>query len=67
MSEKRDSKPNPNPNQGAIFFGCNCLVAPNPKTNPDLHRNPNPNRGAIFLGGEGKFPDTVKMNGCIFQ
>ena len=44
------TKPNPNPNQGAIFLGDNCLVVPSPKTNSDLDRNPNPNRGAIFLG-----------------
>ena len=44
------TKPNPNPNQGAIFLEDNCLVAPSPKTNSDLDRNPNPNRGAIFLG-----------------
>ena len=42
----------PNRNQGSIFLLGNCLVAPNPKTNPNLDRNPNPKRGAIFLGGQ---------------
>ena len=26
------------------------IIAPNPKTNPNLNENPNPNQGAIFLG-----------------
>ena len=54
---KTNPNPNPNPNQGVIFLRGNCLVAPNPKTNPNLDRNPNPNRGAIFLAGNG--PDTL--------
>ena len=54
-NSKTNPKPNSNPSREAIFFGGNCLVAPNPKTNPDLETNPNPNRGggAIFLGGGG--------------
>ena len=54
------TKPNPNPNQGAIFLGDNCLVAPSPKTNSDLDRNPNPNRGQFSSGGN--CPDTVQQN-----
>ena len=50
---KTNPKPNPNPNRGgSIYLGANCLVAPNPKSNPPLDPNPNPNRGAIFLGGQ---------------
>ena len=48
---KTNTKPNPNPNQGSIFLRGNCLVASNPKINPNLHQNPNPNPGAVFLGG----------------
>ena len=49
---KLKTNPNstPNPNRGGNFPRGNCLVAPNPKTNPNLNLNPNPNRGAIFLG-----------------
>ena len=54
-NSKTNPKPNSNPSREAIFFGGNCLVAPNPKTNPDLERNPNPNRG-------GNCPDT--MSSC---
>ena len=65
-NSKTNPKPNSNPSREAIFFGGNCLVAPNPKTNPDLETNPNPNRGgAIFLGAEGgggNCPDT--MSSC---
>ena len=53
---KTKPKPNPNPNQGSTFLGGNCLVAPNPKTDPDLDPNPKPNWGAIFL--HGNCPDT---------
>ena len=41
---------NPNPNQGTIFLGGNCLFASNPKTNPNLDPDPNTNWGDIFLG-----------------
>ena len=47
---KTNPKPNPNPTRGTIFFRCNCLGAPNPKTNPELDPKPNPNRGTIFFG-----------------
>ena len=47
---KTNPKPNPNPNREAVFLECNCLVAPNSKTNPDLDSNPNPNREVVFLG-----------------
>ena len=58
---KTNPKPNPNPNRVTIFLGGNCLVAPIPKTNPDLDLNPNPNRGTIFLGGGegGNCSDTI--------
>ena len=63
-NSKTNPKPNSNHSREAIFFGGNCLVAPNPKTNPDLKPNPNPNRGSIFLdGGQGvNCPDT--MSSC---
>ena len=48
---KINPNPNPNSNQEPIVVRGNCLVAPNPKTNPNLDGNPNPNQEAIFLGG----------------
>ena len=47
---KTNPKSNPNPTRGTIFFRCNCLVVPNPKTIPDLEPKPNPNWATIFLG-----------------
>ena len=47
---KTNPKPNPNPNREAVFLECNCLVAPNSKTDPDLDPIPNPNRDVVFLG-----------------
>ena len=35
----------------AIYLRGNCLVAPNPKTNPNLDCNPSPNRGTKFPWG----------------
>ena len=42
---------------GAIFFGDNCLVAPNSKTNPNLDSNTKPSRGQFFSGDN--CPDTL--------
>ena len=50
--EKLSPNPKTNPNRGTIFFGSNCLVETQPKTNPNLEPNPNPNRGTTFLGGQ---------------
>ena len=49
---KTNPKSNPNPTRGTIFFRCNCLVVPNPKTIPDLEPKPNPNWGQFSLGGQ---------------
>ena len=46
---KTNLNSNRNSSRGAIFFRGNGLVAPNPKTNPDLDPNSNPNRGPVFL------------------
>ena len=56
-SPKTNPNPNPSPNWGLIFLEGNCLVAPNPKTNPKLVPNPNPNRGQ--LSSEGNCPDAL--------
>ena len=51
LNPKTNPYPNPNPNQGSIFLGRNCLVAPNSKTNPNLDPNLNLNRGQFSAGG----------------
>ena len=55
---KTNPNQNPNPNQGALFFGAIVWLPPNPKTNSNLDQNSNPNRGKFSSGGN--CPDTMK-------
>ena len=51
-----------NPNRGIIFLGGNCVVAPNPKTNPTIDPNPNSKQGG---GGNCQETSLKKTVFCL--